>query len=126
VVVPINAAGAVNYLWSDGANTATRVNIPAGEYGVYIEDDNGCWIDSTFTLTEPDSIKLVFEVTQPWCPDKPDGSISLTVTGGVPGTDYTYHWSDNSSGPDITNITEGNYIVTVSDLTGAQLRIQFL
>jgi len=126
VVVPINAAGAVNYLWSDGANTATRVNIPAGEYGVYIEDDNGCWIDSTFTLTEPDSIKLVFEVTQPWCPDKPDGSISLTVTGGVPGTDYTYHWSDNSSGPDITNITEGNYIVTVSDLNGCSVKDSIL
>ncbi len=57
---PVNAAGIVTYLWSDGAITATRDNIPAGEYGIYIEDANGCWIDSTFTLTEPDSIRLSF------------------------------------------------------------------
>jgi gliding motility-associated-like protein len=120
-VVPINAAGIVNYLWSDGAVTATRENIPAGEYGIYIEDANGCWIDSTFTLTEPDSIRIIFEVTQPWCPDKPDGAISLTVTGGVPGADYNYHWSDNSTGRDITNILEGNFIVTVTDLNGCSI-----
>ena len=27
----------------------------------------------------------------------PDGEISLDVTGGVPGTDYSYKWSDNST-----------------------------
>jgi len=122
VIVPVNAAGAVNYIWSDGANTATRVNIPAGDYGIRIVDANGCRIDSTFTMTEPDSLKLIFEVTRPWCPDKPDGAVSVTVTGGVVGTDYSYQWSDNSSGPEITNIIEGNYIVTVSDLNGCSLK----
>ena len=117
-VETVNQAGSVTYLWSDGATTARRTNIPEGDYSVYVEDANGCRIDSLFTLTAPDSMKLSFEVTRPWCPDKPDGEIHLTVTGGVAGTDYTYHWSDGSSGRDISNIVEGNFVVTVTDLNG--------
>ena len=32
---------------------------------------------SAITLTEPDSINLTLEVTQPFCPDKPDGEITI-------------------------------------------------
>jgi len=117
----VNQAGSVTYLWSDGATTAGRANIPEGEYRIYVEDANGCRIDSLFSLTAPDSMKLSFEVTRPWCPDKPDGEINLTVTGGVAGTDYTYHWSDGSSGRDISEIVEGNFVVKVTDLNGCTL-----
>ena len=43
------------------------------------------------------------------------------MTGGVPGTGYTYLWSDNSSGSSLTNIPAGDYSVTVSDLNGCQV-----
>lgn len=117
----VNQAGSVTYLWSDGATTAVRNNIPQGDYSVYVEDANGCWIDSLFTMTAPDSMKLSFNVIQPWCPDKPDGEIHLTVTGGVIGTDYSYIWSDGSDDRDITEIVEGNFVVMVTDLNGCIL-----
>jgi len=118
----LNQAGSVTYLWSDGATTAARTNIPEGEYRIYVEDANGCRIDSLFTLTAPDTMKLSFEVIQPWCPDKPDGEIHLTVTGGVVGTDYSYLWSDGSAGRDILEIVEGNFVVTVTDLNECTLK----
>ncbi|MCJ7449331.1 MAG: gliding motility-associated C-terminal domain-containing protein, partial [Bacteroidales bacterium] len=121
-VIPVNPVGSVTYLWFDGATTNPRINIPAGDYRVVIEDSNHCQADSTITLTEPDSIKLVFDVTQPWCPDMPDGEIILTVSGGVVGTDYTYLWSDNSTSRDIQNATQGLYAVTVSDLNGCLVK----
>ncbi|HQH24393.1 MAG TPA: gliding motility-associated C-terminal domain-containing protein [Bacteroidales bacterium] len=121
-IQPVNQAGPVRYLWSDGGNTAMRDNLPAGDYRVFAEDANGCMIDSLVTLTEPDPIKLSFEVTPPWCPDKPDGMISLDVTGGVPGTTYTYLWSDGSVGTEILNIVEGKFVVAVTDINGCTVR----
>jgi gliding motility-associated-like protein len=121
-VVPVNQVGNTSYLWSDGNASKTRVNIPAGDYSIVITDSNGCTADSSVTLTDPDSLELEFDVTQPWCPDKPDGEIRLTATGGVVGTDYTYKWSDNSTGRDITDILTGEFKVTVTDLNGCSIR----
>jgi hypothetical protein len=42
-----------------------------------------------------------------------DGSITLTVTGGL--EPYTYLWSNGATSKDITNIPAGSYTVTVSD-----------
>jgi gliding motility-associated-like protein len=115
-ITPVNAVGTVGYLWQDGSASKTRTNIPAGIYKVAITDSNGCSTDSTIKITEPDSLKLSFSVSEPWCPDKPDGAIGTTVTGGVAGTDYAYKWSDNSTGNGLANILPGIYSVTVTDL----------
>ena len=121
-VIPVNAVGAVSYLWSDGVTLQMRDNLPEGMFSVYISDSNGCFaIDST-TLTQPDSLKLTFSVTQPWCSDKPDGEIRLTVSGGVIGTDYNYRWSDNSTSRDLTDIQSGSYSVRVTDLNGCVIK----
>jgi gliding motility-associated-like protein len=118
---PVNEVNNVTYLWSDGNTSKTRLNIPAGDYSIIITDANGCPADSSVTLTEPLPLKLEFTVSQPWCPDKPDGSISLTASGGVVGTDYIYKWSDNSTGRDITDILSGDFKVTVTDLNGCSI-----
>jgi gliding motility-associated-like protein len=118
----VNNAGTVDYLWSDGINGDTRTNMLAGTYKIIITDANNCHADSTVTLTQPDSIKLAFDVTEPLCPDKPNGEIKLTVTGGDPGTDYIYKWSDNSPGQNISNIAEGLFSVTVTDLNGCSVK----
>ena len=44
------------------------------------------------------------------------------VTGGVPGTDYLYKWSDNSTGKNLTNIPKGFYKVIVTDLNGCSVK----
>jgi gliding motility-associated-like protein len=115
-VSPVNNVGSVTYLWSDGYWGFSRTILPSGEYKIIITDANNCTADSTTTLTEPDSLKLKIHVTKPFCPDKADGEINLSVTGGVPGNDYNYSWSDNSTGNSIMNVSEGFYKVTVSDM----------
>jgi gliding motility-associated-like protein len=92
-----------------------RSNIPAGNYQLIITDQNNCHADSTMTLTEPDSIKIKFDITRAFCPDSPDGEIRLTVTGGVVVSDYSYKWSDNSTTQNLSNILRGKYRVTVTD-----------
>ena len=45
-----------------------------------------------------------------------DGSIDLTVSGGV--TPYVYSWSTSATTEDLANVTAGNYTVTVNDSVG--------
>ncbi len=47
------------------------------------------------------------------CFGSSDGSIDLTVTGGTPP--YTYHWSNNKTTQDISNLAAGYYSVNVGD-----------
>ncbi len=121
-IEPLNAVKDVEYLWSDGLFGRTRTNLPAGEYSVIITDANNCYASATVELTQPDSLKIGFIVDQPFCPDMPDGSIVAEVTGGVPGADYDYRWSDNSTGNTLSDITAGFYSLTVRDLNGCMVR----
>ncbi len=121
-VVAVNQVKNVEYLWADGIFGKTRTNLPAGNYDIIITDANNCHASATVTLTQPDSLKNIFNVIEPFCPDKPDGSITANVTGGVKGSDYYYRWTDNSTNKSLLNIPEGNYKLTITDLNGCSIR----
>jgi gliding motility-associated-like protein len=121
-VSAFNNVGLVDYLWADGYIGKTRTNLGTGPYKVIISDSNSCRADSAVTLTAPDPINLTFDITDPFCPEKPDGEIRLTVTGGISGNNYTYRWSDNSILGNISNIPAGYYSVTVSDMNGCSVK----
>jgi gliding motility-associated-like protein len=121
-VNPVNNVGAVKYLWSDGATGYARNNLTSGKYKVIVTDQNNCQADSTVILTQPDSIKITFNIKQAFCPDSPDGVINLKVTGGVIISDYAYRWSDNSTTQNLSNILKGIYKVTVTDGNDCSVR----
>jgi gliding motility-associated-like protein len=121
-VSSINSVGLADILWNDGFKGNSRSDLYAGTYKIIITDANNCQADTTVTLTEPDQIKITLDMTRPFCPDKPDGEIRSTVTGGIPGTDYILRWSDNSSGRNISNIGEGNYKLAVNDHNGCTVK----
>ena len=108
-IEPVNQVKTVDYLWSDGVFGKTRINLPAGDYSVIVTDGNNCQTNEAVTLTQPDSMKLKIDTSQPFCPDKPDGEIRLNVTGGVMGTDYSYKWSDNSTNRTLSNIKKKEF-----------------
>jgi gliding motility-associated-like protein len=117
-ITPVNSVGAVEYRWSDGIIGDMRRNLSDGTYRVIITDANNCHADSSVTLTEPERIRLALDVTNAYCPDKPDGEIRLNVTGGVIINDYTYLWSDNSVEKDLIGVLPGLYTVSVTDFNG--------
>jgi gliding motility-associated-like protein len=111
----VNAVGNVTYRWYDGSVDNIRTDLAAGTYRLITTDANGCIADSTQQLTEPRPIQVVSEIIKPFCADKPDGTITLTVTGGDDSGIYEYKWSDNSVTSSITNILPGIYTVEVTD-----------
>ncbi len=44
------------YVWPDGQTTATATNLTAGEYNVRVIDANGCEVNSTVIIEEPEEI----------------------------------------------------------------------
>jgi gliding motility-associated-like protein len=117
-----NYIGSANYLWSDGYAGSDRSNLTAGSYEIIITDSNNCRADSIITLTAPDRISISFDVIKPFCPDKPNGEITSTVAGGIAGSDYSYLWSANSTGKNLSNILEGKYTLIVTDLNGCSVK----
>ncbi|MBA4321557.1 MAG: hypothetical protein C0408_01945, partial [Odoribacter sp.] len=118
----VNNVGTTNWLWSDGYTGKSHSNIPAGTYRVILTDLNNCNKDSTIILTEPDSIKISFDISQAFCPDSPDGEIQINVTGGIIGAGYSYKWSDNSTSQNLANILKGKYRVIVTDANNCSVK----
>ncbi len=83
---------------------------------VQITDADGCtFLDSVLIIgTSPIYIGLTGD--DPLCFGTCDGFISSQVFGGTPG--YTYEWSNGFLTPQILNVCEGYYMVTVTDLNG--------
>lgn len=119
---PFNSVNNVEFLWSDGFHGRSRSGLVAGEYRVIITDDNYCQAEATINLTQPDSVHLELEVNPPFCPDKPDGSVVARISGGIPGMQYNYLWSDNSSDNRLMNITGGYYTLKVTDMNGCVVK----
>jgi len=108
------------YLWSGpGGFTSTLdaiESLTAGTYTLTITDLNGCILTEEFALDAPEPIVITAETDAASCPDKPDGSIDLTVSGGA-GT-LAYMWDDDVTTPDRTQIYSGDHTITVTDSNG--------
>ncbi|NJN77464.1 MAG: hypothetical protein HC803_03335 [Saprospiraceae bacterium] len=80
---------------------------------------NNNYVDGTQNggfLGCPPSVDITYTSIDPSCALSADGSIDLTISGGV--SPYTYNWSNGATTEDLTNIPTGVYNVTVSDANG--------
>ncbi|NCZ48376.1 MAG: hypothetical protein EBX59_12610, partial [Betaproteobacteria bacterium] len=103
------------YSWSNSANTSAISSLSAGTYSLTVTDVNGCSNNlASVTITEPTALALTTSSTPASC--NPDGSASVSVTGGI-GT-YTYLWSNGATTASLANLAAGSYAVTVTDGNG--------
>lgn len=106
-----------NYLWSNGQSQAAAVNLAMGTYILTITDANGCLLADTAVVSGIAPVRLSLEKMDVSCNGGGDGSVAAFAEGGSGA--YVFNWSTGgSSGPQITNLTAGNYSVTVSDELG--------
>lgn len=104
------------YAWNNGSNNASVSGLSAGTYSVTVTDANGCTASSTTNINEPAAISLSASTTDKSCSAINDGSIDLSVTGGV--LSYTYLWSNGATTQDLNNLAAGIYTVTLTDGNG--------
>lgn len=102
----------ISYQWSSGQTTEDISGLESATYSISLFDDNGCTIQDTFYVTQPDSLVVQLSAIDAHCGNS-DGSASSIVTGGT--TPYSYQWSNGTSDSDIQLVTAGNYSLTLSD-----------
>lgn len=81
-------------------------------------DISGNTATCNIVVTVPQPTEVAVASSDVSCAGANDGSIALSVAGGV--APYTYTWSggNNPSGAEQTGLTAGSYSVTVTDLRG--------
>ncbi len=108
------SGGATPYIfkWSNTQNTATATNLAPGTYTVTVTGSNGCSATASVSIPNNSTILDVNGtiIANTSCVAG-NGSIVLTVS---PSGTYTYLWSNAANTPNITNLVEGNYTVTVT------------
>ena len=136
---------AYTYAWTtaDGsgldATAEDQTGLGPGTYLLDVTDSNSCPITTqTYVITEPPGISVSetlsshngFNIT---CKDANDGSIDLTVTGGIiTGDDYTYSWTTtDGSGLDPatknqSGLGPGTYKVIISDSNSCPITKNYL
>ncbi len=104
------------YDWSNGASTQDLLNVSADNYTLTITDDNGCTLQQSFSVDEPDELEVDVETTTENC-DQSDGTITLSISGGVGG--YEISASEGTVyGNQIVDLPAGEVSVEVEDNNG--------
>ncbi len=105
-----------SYVWSNSNTSANIVNLTSGSYSVVVTDANGCTIESSFEVTQPDVLQLAYEVTPILCYGGSNGAIDLFISGGT--APYTYTWANGATTANLSNLSAAAYAVTVTDANG--------
>ena len=105
----------------------TIENLSSGMYSVEITDDQGCSVSETILISETEALLISADVSGVNCLGDSNGSILITVTGGL--EPYTLTWSgpveiaNNQYSP--ANLTTGDYIASITDDEGCNASQEF-
>jgi hypothetical protein len=108
-------------MWSNGATTQDLSGVPAGTYSVIVTDSGGCISYDTVMVNEPAALNpsgVIFNDQ-----GTGNGSIDISVNGGL--APFTFSWSTGATTEDISNLTAGNYTVTITDANGCSSTTTF-
>ena len=113
-----------SYEWNNGDTTENLIDVPSGNYALVVTDANDCQLTiDSIEITENDSLVIdVLAIDQVSCNDDSTGSISVSVSGGIPGYELLWNGGDFSDST-LFNLSAGNYNLTVTD--GANCVVEF-
>ncbi len=108
------------YNWSPGTVTGPEpTGLTAGTYSVTITDSEGEEEILSIDISQPNA--LVGTTTSEPEMNGNDGSVSITVTGGIPTYSYLWDTTPPANTPEVDGLPQGEYTVTVTDLVGCTL-----
>ena len=114
------------YDFNDGngyVNASTLSQLSAGTYQVDVIDANLCMGSFTFNIEDPIAISVNFQEDPIQCSGDTNGALTALTSGGTGG--YSYSWSTGSTDDMISGLSEGEYIVTITDDAGCILESSY-
>lgn len=129
-VTPYGSDGPFIYVWSiPGEISGSIENVSGGLYSVTVYDANGCSADAEVLLPAPAEIEIFTTDIQHPVTGGEDGSISVTVSGGL--GPLTVAWYDRdglliSDALTVTGLSMGEYTLIVTDSSGCSVSESFI
>jgi len=103
-----------SYTWSNGATANTITNLASGTYTVTVTDALGC------SHSESATVNPVLKITSSSvCAGSSNGTASAELAGGTAPVSYT--WNTGQTGPTLSNLGSGTYLVTATDANGCSV-----
>ncbi|MFK8165309.1 MAG: T9SS type A sorting domain-containing protein [Lewinella sp.] len=127
IITTTGMATPLVYEWDhDGTlNAATAEGLGAGDYEVFITDNNGCTATVSTSLTAGQSLAAaVINLTDTRCEDG-NGAATIEVTDGVEPITYVWSHAPGQNVDGFTDLATGDYSVTVSDANGCSKILTF-
>ncbi|MBN2682870.1 MAG: PKD domain-containing protein [Bacteroidales bacterium] len=109
-----------NIIWMPGGlTTPSIINLADGTYCVTVTDFNGCSLTACETVDGPDPLEIVNIITQDAHCENNDGSIQISIAGGIPS--YNIEWETGWNSTLLNNIYSGCYDVTITDANSCEV-----
>ncbi|MCK6694579.1 MAG: T9SS type A sorting domain-containing protein, partial [Thermoanaerobaculia bacterium] len=108
-------------LWNNGLTQTNLNHLPAGNYQATATDLRGCSVVSTVAQIQEPALPMgitLNSLKDDKC-GKQEGSIQLTVTGGI--TPYQYLWNNMAVTASQSNLPAGIYQLTTTDNLGCSI-----
>jgi len=117
---------AYSYDWEFNSNHFTgssATNLSPGIYNITVADSQGCDMDTSLVIGEPQSMEYSYITINPSCIGNNDGYIEISVIGGTPP--YNFAWADQTSPIEyIAGLMQGTYLFTITDNGGCKLNTE--
>ncbi len=120
-VTPTNGVAPYTFQLNGGLPQPTGIfsNLPAGNYTVNITDAIGCKAVKNITINKSAIIQLSTQVVAPSCFGGGNGSIMLSVSGGLPPFTFSADGGNNFQNDNIfSNLSAGQYNIIIKDNVG--------
>ncbi len=118
-----------SYNWNSNTYNSQDLNmIPVGVYNILTTDIKGCQSSHSIGITGPNILAMGGTNINNNCFGETNGSIQVTVTGGT--LPYSYSWANSDlmlsyDTPEISNLANTTYSVTVTDHNGCSLNSSY-
>ncbi len=119
-ITPTNGKQPYSWLWENGSKLPVLSPIGPGTYNGTVTDALGCTIQWILPLSDPQPIHAEALIVSSTDGMNPNGSIELTSISGGSGI-FEVVWSTGVSGLQISNLTPGDYTVTITDSKGCSV-----
>lgn len=123
-IAATGGTGSLTFSWNSGLpGGPSQINLAAGQYQFTITDSRACTQASNpIVVSQPlNPLSADPKITEAGCAGSAPGGITLNVSGGT--SPYTYDWSGSlpDNVPNQTNLTIGQYTVTITDSKNCRL-----
>jgi gliding motility-associated-like protein len=116
--------GTPTYVYSSDNGTSFNAGdnfsgLAAGTYNLVVQDQNSCPASGTQIVSNEASPQIdLVTGTDPLCNGDADGTIAVTASGGTGALSYSINGGAPQAANNFTNLTAGNYTITVEDVNG--------